>query len=162
MLDKAIIRKVPKVELHEHLDGGLRPETIIELAKERNVSIPSQDPSELREWFKRGCVQKSLSLYLETFSVTLSVMQDKEALYRIAKEEILDLAKEHVVYAEIRFAPELHTKQGMNLEEVVTAVLKGLEAGRKETGTEFGLILCAMRNEDPALSLEVAELAVAF
>ena len=162
MLDKAIIRKVPKVELHEHLDGGLRPETIIELAKERNVSIPSQDPSELREWFKRGCVQKSLSLYLETFSVTLSVMQDKEALYRIAKEEILDLAKEHVVYAEIRFAPELHTKQGMNLEEVVTAVLKGLEAGRKETGPEFGLILCAMRNEDPALSLEVAELAVAF
>ena len=86
MLDKAIIRKVPKVELHEHLDGGLRPETIIELAKERNVSLPSQDPSELREWFKRGCVQKSLSLYLETFSVTLSVIQDKEALYRIAKE----------------------------------------------------------------------------
>ena len=131
MLDKEIIRRIPKVELHEHLDGGLRPETIIELAKERNITIPSTDPVELKEWFKRGCIQKSLTLYLETFSVTLSVMQDKEALYRIAKEEILDLAKEHVVYAEIRFAPELHTKKGLNLEEVVTAVLKGLEAGRK-------------------------------
>ena len=162
MLDKEIIRRIPKVELHEHLDGGLRPETIIELAKERNITIPSTDPVELKEWFKRGCIQKSLTLYLETFSVTLSVMQDKEALYRIAKEEILDLAKEHVVYAEIRFAPELHTKKGLNLEEVVTAVLKGLEAGRKETGTEFGLILSAMRNEDPSISLEVAELAVAF
>ncbi len=117
---------------------------------------------ELKEWFKRGCVQKSLTLYLETFGVTLSVMQDKDALFRVAKEEVLDLARENVVYAEIRFAPELHTKKGMNLEDVVTAVLKGLEAGRKETGMEFGLILCAMRNEDPALSLEVAELAVAF
>lgn len=162
MLDKEIIRKVPKVELHEHLDGGLRPQTIIELAKERNISLPSYDPEELRDWFVRGSEQKSLTLYLETFAVTTSVMQDKDALFRVAKESILDLARENVVYAEIRFAPELHTKEGMNLEDVVTAVLKGLEAGRKETGTEFGLILCAMRNQSPALSLEVAELAVAF
>ena len=162
MLDRDIIRKIPKVELHDHLDGGLRPETIIALSKERGIDIPYTDPEELRAWFKRGCVQKSLPLYLETFAVTTSVMQDREALYRVAKESILDLAKENVVYAEIRFAPELHTRMGMNLEDVVTAVLRGLEAGRKETGTEFGLILCAMRNQDPALSVEVAELAVAF
>lgn len=162
MLDLDIIRKVPKVELHEHLDGGLRPSTIIELAQERDIALPSYNSDELKTWFVRGCKQKSLSLYLETFSVTTAVMQDKEALFRVAKEEVLDLSKENVVYAEIRFAPELHTKKGLNLEEVVTTVLRGLEAGKKETGMEFGLILCAMRNENPALSLEIAELSVAF
>ena len=162
MLTDEIIRKVPKVELHEHLDGGLRPETIIELAKERNIEIPSMDPKELADWFHRGCNEKSLSLYLDTFNVTTAVMQDKESLFRVAKEEVEDLAKENVVYAEIRFAPELHTKGGLNLEEVVSTVLKGLQAGRKETGMEFGLILCAMRHERPELSLEIAELAVAF
>ena len=162
MLTDEIIRKVPKVELHEHLDGGLRPETIIELAKERNIEIPSMDPKELADWFHRGCNEKSLSLYLDTFKVTTAVMQDKESLFRVAKEEVEDLAKENVVYAEIRFAPELHTKGGLNLEEVVSTVLKGLQAGRKETGMEFGLILCAMRHERPELSLEIAELAVAF
>jgi len=162
MLTDEIIRKVPKVELHEHLDGGLRPETIIELAKERNIEIPSMNPKELADWFHRGCNEKSLSLYLDTFKVTTAVMQDKESLFRVAKEEVEDLAKENVVYAEIRFAPELHTKGGLNLEEVVSTVLKGLQAGRKETGMEFGLILCAMRHERPELSLEIAELAVAF
>lgn len=162
MLDLDIIRKVPKVELHEHLDGGLRPETIIELAQERSISLPTYDKDELKKWFIRGCQQKSLSLYLETFSITTAVMQDKEALFRVAKEEILDLAKENVIYAEIRFAPMLHTEKGLNVEEVVSAILKGLEAGKKETGVEYGLILCAMRNQSPSLSLEVAELAVAF
>ncbi len=162
MLTDEIIRKIPKVELHEHLDGGLRPETIIELAGERNIEIPSKDPKELASWFHRGCNEKSLSLYLDTFKVTTAVMQDKESLFRVAKEEVEDLAKENVVYAEIRFAPELHTKGGLNLEEVVSTVLKGLQAGRKETGMEFGLILCAMRHERPELSLEIAELAVAF
>ena len=162
MLATEIIRKVPKVELHEHLDGGLRPETIIELAKERNIALPETDPEKLADWFHRGCKQKSLSLYLETFAITTSVMQDKESLFRVAKEEIEDLAKENVVYAEIRFAPELHTKNGLNLEEVVSTVLKGLQAGRKECDVEFGLILCAMRHERPELSLEIAELAVAF
>ena len=162
MLTHEIIKKVPKVELHEHLDGGLRPETIIELARERNIALPSTDPDTLKKWFTKGCQQKSLKLYLETFDVTLSVMQDKEALVRIAKEEIEDLAKDNIVYAEIRFCPELHTKQGMNLEEVVHAVLEGCDEGRRKTGVEYGLILCAMRHENPKLSLEIAELAVAF
>lgn len=162
MLKTEIIKKLPKVELHEHLDGGLRPETIIELAKKKNIELPSYDPEELREWFIRGCKQKSLALYLETFAITTAVMQDKDSLYRIAKEEIEDLAKDNVVYAEIRFCPELHTREGLNLEEVVSAVIKGLEAGRRATGVEFGVIISAMRHLDPSHSLEMAELAVAF
>lgn len=157
-----MIKRVPKVELHDHLDGGLRPSTIIELAHEYDISLPSYDEQELRKWFIRGCKQKSLSLYLETFAITTAVMQTKSALTRIAREAIEDLAKENVVYAEIRFAPDLHTREGLNLEEVVTAVLKGLDEGRKETGVQYGLILCAMRHEKPEAVLEIAELSVAF
>ncbi len=162
MLSKEIIHSIPKAELHEHLDGGLRPSTIIALAEERGIQIPSHDSTELAAWFHRGCRQKSLPLYLETFAVTTSVMQDKESLFRVAKEEIEDLARENVVYAEIRFAPSLHTRGGLSTEEVVSTVLAGLQAGRREFGVEFGLILCAMRHESPRLSLKIAELAVAF
>lgn len=162
MVTNDMIKRIPKVELHDHLDGGLRPATIIELAKEEKIDLPSTDENELKAWFVRGCKQKSLSLYLETFAVTTAVMQTKEALQRVAREALEDLAKDNVVYAEIRFAPDLHTRNGLNLEEVVTAVLKGLDEGRKETGVQYGLILCAMRHEDPESTLDIAELAVAF
>ena len=162
MITKEMIKRVPKVELHDHLDGGLRIETIIELSRKEGLPLPSFDPVELKEWFVRGCRQKSLSLYLETFQYTVQVMQTKENLERVAFEAIEDLAKENVVYAEIRFAPDLHTKKGLNLEEVVTAVLSGLDKGKAKTGLQYGLILCAMRNEDPSRTLEIAELAVAF
>ena len=162
MVTREMIRRIPKVELHDHLDGGLRVETIIDLAARDGIKLPSTDPAELRDWFIRGCKQKSLSLYLETFAYTTAVMQTKENLERIACEAMEDLAKENVVYAELRFAPDLHTKQGLNLEEVVTAVLTGLDRGRSRTGVQYGLILCAMRNEGPASTLEIAELAVAF
>ncbi len=162
MLTREIIKKVPKVELHEHLDGGLRPETIIELAQKDGIKLPSYDPKKLKEWFVRGCKQKSLPLYLETFSITTSVMQDREALKRIAREELEDLKEDNVVYAEIRFCPNLHTKKGLHLEEVVDSVLEGLREGRQKTGVEFGLILSAMRHDSPQVSLEIAELAVAF
>lgn len=162
MITKDMIKRVPKVELHDHLDGGLRIETIIELSEKENLPLPSHDPEELKAWFVRGCMQKSLSLYLETFQYTIAVMQTKDNLERIAFEAIEDLAKENVVYAEIRFAPDLHTQKGLNLEEVVTAVLAGLDRGKAKTGLQYGLILCAMRNEDPAHTLEIAELAVAF
>ncbi len=155
-----MIRKIPKVELHDHLDGGLRPSTIVELAKEYNLELPVSDPVKLEEWFHRGADRKSLSLYLEGFAVTLSVMQWKDALRRVAREAIEDLAKDNVVYAEIRFAPVLCLKENLNLEAVVESVLQGLEEGKKETGVEYGLILCAMR--DQRVSLETAELAVAF
>ena len=162
MLTKEIIQQVPKVELHDHLDGGLRIDTILELARENNVDLPSTDPKLLREWFVRGCKQKSLALYLETFSVTTAVMQTKQALERVAFEAVEDLAAQHVCYAEIRFAPILHTMKGLTLEEAVQAVLDGLQRGKKKTGMPSGLILCAMRNQKPSVSLSIAELAVAF
>ncbi len=162
MLNEEIIRKAPKVELHEHLDGSVRPSTVIELAREKGMALPSQDPEELAAWFSRGSEEKSLSLYLKSFEITTALMQDKESLRRIAREEVEDLAKDGVVYAEIRFAPILHTKEGLTMDEVVTAVLEGMQEGRRETGMQFGLILSAMRDQSPEISLRTAELAVAY
>lgn len=157
-----MIRRIPKVELHYHLDGGLRPETIIELAAEQGIELPTTDPTELAEWFHRGADRKNLGLYLQGFDVTVSVMQTETALERIAKETIEDLAEDKVAYAEIRFAPIQHLQKGLNLEAVVRAVLKGLEEGARSTGVRFGVILCAMRHQDASVSLEIAELAVSF
>ena len=162
MVTKEIIKQIPKVELHDHLDGGLRLKTIIDLAKEYHIELPTNNPMGVASWFHRGAKQKSLPLYLETFAVTVGVMQTRDALERTAYEAIVDLAAEHVVYTEIRFAPVLHLAGRLNLEEVVSSVLRGLDKGRKKTGTSFGLILCAMRNQDPKISLDIAELAVAF
>ncbi len=160
MITLELIRRLPKVELHDHLDGGVRPQTIAELARRAGVKLPASDPRELAEWFHRGADRKSLALYLEGFRVTVGVMQTEEALERIACEALQDLAADGVVYAEIRFAPMLHRESGMSLETVVRAVLRGLEEGKRRTGVIFGLILCAMR--DQKVSLETAELAVSF
>lgn len=162
MITHDMIKRCPKVELHDHLDGGLRPQTIIDLASEEGITLPETDPVKLQKWIVRGGEEKSLALYLESFALTTQVMQSEYALERIAFEAIEDLAAENVVYAEIRFAPEIHTQKGLNLEQIVTSVLKGLERGRKKTGVQYGLILCAMRNQSPENSLEIAELAVAF
>ena len=155
-----MIKRIPKVELHDHLDGGVRPETIVELAKEYKVELPTNDPVDLAEWLCRGANRKSLRLYLEGFGIALSVMQTPEALERIAREALEDLAADNVVYAEIRFAPVLHLSDKMNLESVVRSVLRGLEEGKKKTGVEYGLLLCTMRSQ--TVSLETAELAVSF
>ena len=162
MLTKDLIRRLPKVDLHTHLDGALRLQSIIELAKEGNVPLPTYDIDELKAWFARGAEQKSLPLYLESFGVTTSVMQTKETLFKVALDMMEDLAQDGVVYSEIRFAPILHTAQGLTLEEVVMAVLEGLNEGKRRTGVLFGLILSSLRNQDASLSLEVAQLAVAF
>jgi len=157
-----MIRKAPKVELHDHLDGGVRPSTILELAADRGIELPADDPERLAEWFHRGADRKNLSFYLEGFAYTIAVMQTPDALERIARETIEDLAADNVVYAEIRFAPIQHLEEGLNLEHVVEAELKGFEEGKAETGVEYGLILCAMRDQNADVSLEIAELAVAF
>ncbi len=163
MVTREMIKKIPKVELHDHLDGGLRPETIIELAEEQGVKeLPSSDPEELAAWFHRGANRKSLALYLEGFSVTVAVMQTREALKRVAIEAMEDLAAQNIVYVEFRFAPIQHLSKGLNLEAVVEAVLSGLEEGSRRFGISYGLILCAMRHQDSTVSLEIAELAVAF
>jgi adenosine deaminase len=159
--DDAFIRSLPKVLLHDHLDGGLRPETIVELARDQQYhDLPTTDPGELAEWFHRGAKRGSLPLFLEGFVHTCGVMQTAEALERVAYEMLGDMRDDGVVYVETRFAPLLHTHKGLHSDEVLAAVLKGLDRGQRDFGVEYGVILCAMRNMQR--SLEIAELAVDF
>jgi adenosine deaminase len=160
-LDTQLLKSLPKVLLHEHLDGVLRPQTIIELAKEVNYSeLPNGNAEELAQWFFQGANQGSLPKYLEGFVHTIAVMQTEEALERAAYEQAEDLSWDGVIYFETRFAPVFHTRKGLSHQQIVSAVLKGLERGRKDFGIASGLIICAMRNMD--VSLEMAELAVDF
>src|SRR5271167_4486725 len=160
-VDKEFLRSLPKVLLHEHLDGVLRPQTVIELARDvAYAGLPTSDPQELAQWFHRGANQGSLGKYLEGFTHTIAVMQTEQALERVAYEQAEDLSKDGVVYFETRFAPVFHTQRGLTHQQVVSAVLQGLERGRKDFGISSGLIICAMRNMD--VSLEMAELAVDF
>jgi adenosine deaminase len=153
------IRRAPKVVLHDHLDGGLRPQTIVELAAEYGYTgLPTTDPDELAVWLTRGASRSDLVLYLETFEHTVAVMQQRDALVRVAAECAQDLASDGIVYAEVRFAPELHLLGGLTLDEVVEAVLEGFRQGSAGTGVTIGVLLCSMRTA--ARSLEIAELAV--
>jgi adenosine deaminase len=159
--DRALLQSLPKVLLHEHLDGVLRPQTIIDLAKTSNYDqLPSEDPRALAGWFHQGANQGSLPKYLEGFVHTIAVMQTEEALERVAYEQAEDLYRDGVVYFETRFAPLFHTRGGLTHQQVVSAVLKGLARARKDFGVASGLIICAMRNMD--VSREMAELAVDF
>jgi adenosine deaminase len=153
------IRAAPKVLLHDHLDGGLRPATIVELAEETGYrDLPTDDPAELGAWMTRGADRKDLLLYLETFAHTVGVMQTSGALERAARECAEDLAADGVVYAEVRYAPEQHLERGLGLEEVVDAVQEGFREGMLSTGIRIGTLLTAMRTA--ARSLEIADLAV--
>lgn len=160
-LDESVIRRMPKVLLHEHLDGGLRPATIIELAKEMGYDgLPTRDPGELSDWFRRGADRKSLPLYLEGFAHTIAVMQTPAALERVAFEAIEDCYHDGIVYVELRFAPIFHTARGMSLEGVMEAALAGMARARRKFKVECGLIVCGMRHRED--SLEMAELALDF
>ncbi len=162
-MTKEFIRTIPKVLLHDHLDGGVRPQTVIELAKEqRYEKLPTSDPGELDQWFQRGAQRGSLPLFLEGFEHTCGVMMTEEALERVAYETVEDMKKDGVVYFETRFAPVFHTGKGLSVSRIVKSVLKGLERGKKEFGVHYGVIICAMRHMEPSVSLEVAELAVEF
>ena len=153
------IRVVPKVLLHDHLDGGLRPATIIELAKESGYQgLPSADVTELTRWMSGVAQRGKLELYLEAFQHTVGVMQTREALIRVAAECAEDLAADGVVYSEVRFAPELHVSRGLSLDQVVEAVLEGFRRGSSGRGITVYALLTAMRTA--ARSLEIAELAV--
>jgi len=159
--ERRILKSLPKVLLHEHLDGVLRPETIIELAASAKYDqLPTRDPKQLAHWFHQGANQGSLPKYLEGFTHTIAVMQTERALERVAYEQAEDLSQDGVVYFETRFAPVFHTRKGLTHQQIVSAVLKGLERGQKDFGISSGLIICAMRNMD--VSLEMAELAVDF
>ncbi|MGD0557192.1 MAG: adenosine deaminase [Streptosporangiaceae bacterium] len=155
------IRDVPKVLLHDHLDGGPRPRTVIELADETGYrNLPSTDPEELRRQLTAGASRGHLNLYLDAFRHTVGVMQTPEALQRVARECAEDLAADGVVYAEVRFAPELHTERGLTLDEVVEAVLSGFREGSAGRGITVYALLTAMRTA--ARSAEIAELAVRY
>lgn len=160
-LGRNLLQYLPKVLLHEHLDGVLRPQTVIELAREAGYSgLPTKNPDELASWFHQGANKGSLPEYLQGFAHTIAVMQTEEALERVAYQQAEDLSGDGVVYFETRFAPIFHTRKGLTHQQVISAVLKGLERGRQDFGIESGLIICAMRNMQ--ISLEMAELAVDF
>lgn len=165
-LDAEHVRAAPKVLLHDHLDGGLRPETVIDLAGDAGYrALPTTDPGELGAWFTGAADSGSLERYLETFGHTVAVMQTADALRRVAAECALDLAQDGVVYAEVRYAPELHTETGLGLDQVVQAVLEGFRDGTERAAAQgkrvrIGCLLTAMRHA--ARSREIAELAVRY
>jgi adenosine deaminase len=165
-LDLAMIRRAPKALLHDHLDGGLRPSTVIDLADQTGYhDLPATDVDELAKWFRTAAHSGSLVRYLEPFAHTVGVMQTADALYRVAYECAEDLAADSVVYAEVRFAPELHIDRGLSLDAVVDAVLAGFAAGEKAAGGQGRTItvrclVTAMRHA--ARSREIAELAIRF
>ncbi|MFC4335285.1 adenosine deaminase [Salininema proteolyticum] len=159
----ADIQQAPKVLLHDHLDGGLRPHTIVELADAIGHELPEHEPKDLARWFAESADSGSLERYLETFAHTCAVMQTADALKRVASEAAQDLAADGVVYAEIRYAPEQHQQNGLSLDEVVEAVQAGFAEGERlaaEAGhtIRIGTLLDAMRHADR--SMEIAELAV--
>lgn len=157
------IRRAPKVLLHDHLDGGLRPGTVIELAREQGYEqLPETEPDKLGIWFREAADSGSLERYLETFAHTCAVMQTRDALVRVAAECAVDLAEDGVVYAEVRYAPEQHLEAGLTLEEVVEAVNEGFREGERQARANghrirVGALLTAMRHA--ARALEIAELA---
>jgi adenosine deaminase len=164
MLSLDTIRQAPKALLHDHLDGGLRPSTVVDLAAEFDYGgLPTTDPVELAAWFRRGADRKSLELYLETFAHTVGVMQERDAIIRVAAECAEDLAADGVVYAEVRYAPELSTERGLTLDDVVAANIEGFRLGMERaaaagTPIVMKIIVTAMRQA--ARSVEVAECAV--
>jgi adenosine deaminase len=160
-IPRDLLRLLPKAELHCHLDGSVRPQTLLDLAAERDVVLPGHSAAQLHDYM---IVRDAADLedYLARFSVTLSVMQDAEALERIARELVVDAAHDGVRYIEIRYSPILNTQEGLSLDEAVEAPLRGIATGTFETGTIGRLIICAMRHLDPGVSSELARLAVAY
>jgi adenosine deaminase len=159
-----MIRAAPKVLLHDHLDGGLRPTTIVDLAREHGYhDLPTEDAGDLAAWFRRGADRKRLELYLETFAHTTGVMQHPDAIARVAAECAEDLAEDGVVYAEVRYAPELSTRAGLTVDEAIGAVLDGVREGEARAAAAgrpivVRFLVTAMRDADR--SLEVAQAAI--
>ena len=156
------IEKLPKTDLHCHLDGSLRIETILDLAQKQKVKLPAEDPDKLFKLIYAGERCSSLGDYLKAFDITLSVMQTEESLFRTAYELAEDCARENVRYLEVRYSPMLHTQRGLKLAPIVEAVIQGLRAGERDFGVRSGVILCGIRSISAESSLRMAELCVAF
>ncbi len=162
-VDGVDISKLPKVSLHDHLDGSLRPETLLELAADAGVATPEDNPDDLGDWFIRQSNSGSLVEYLKTFDLTCAVAQTAGALERIARESVIDLARDGVIYGELRWAPEQHLTRDLTLDSAVEAVQEGIkqgiaEAARLGKGIRIGQLVTAMRHADR--SVEIAELAL--
>jgi adenosine deaminase len=156
------IKQLPKTDLHCHLDGSLRLDTVLDLARIQHVTLPTFDRGELFNLLYAGESCKSLDDYLKAFDITLSVLQTEAGLERAAYELAQDAWAENVRYLEVRYSPLLHTRSGLRPSQVVEAVVKGLRAAKREFGIRYGVILCAMRTLGPESSLRIAELCVAF
>jgi adenosine deaminase len=158
------ILKAPKALLHDHLDGGLRPATVVDLAREHGYrELPTEDAAELARWFTRGADRKSLELYLETFAHTVGVLQERDAIVRVAAECAEDLAEDGIAYAEVRYAPELSVERGLTLDEVVEATLEGFRIGETRAagaGRPIAMKMLVTAMRQAARSREIAELAV--
>jgi adenosine deaminase len=161
LLTRELLRRLPKAELHCHLDGSLRPETMLDLAREYDKPMPAADAAALREYMTVDDA-RNLEDYLERFAVTLSVMQTESAMERIAYELAEDASRDGVRYIEVRYAPVLNVREGMSLEQAVEAPLRGLARAEADHGITGRVIICAIRNMAPSVSRELAELAVAF
>ena len=162
VLPLEVIEKLPKTDLHVHLDGSLRLSTILDLAEKGRIELPARDEDGLRKAMNLGMNCGSLVEYLKAFDVTLRVLQTAESLTRAAYELAEDEARENVRYMEVRYSPMLHTRRGLKLTTVVEAVLEGLRAAQDKYGIQSNVILCGIRNVSSESSLEMAELAVAY
>lgn len=156
------LEKLPKTDLHCHLDGSLRLRSILEMAEQQKVKLPAKEEDRLFKLIYPGEECKSLEDYLKAFDITLAVMQEEEALHRSAFELAEDAAKENVRYIEVRYAPVLHTRRGLKLTNIVEAVLAGLRDAKRRYGIRYGVILCGIRSINAESSLRMAELCVAY
>src|SRR2546429_2183393 len=162
MDDAAYFHAIPKAELHLHLDGSVRPQTVLELAKENGVPLPTEDVAKLPDFLEANDNTASLVEYITFFELPIAVLQTVPALERATYELCEDLSKDNVRYAEIRYGPWLHTQQGLSLTDVIRAVLAGWSAGRKAFGVEGGIIVTALRDMPPAQNLSLAQVAGRF
>lgn len=162
-LDWKFLHSLPKTDLHVHLDGSLRIETMLELADQQKVKLPADDPESLKKHLVPTAeTVTSLKEYLKAFDITLSVLQEADALRRAAYELAEDCAKENIRFFEVRYSPILHQKNGLTLPVIVESVLEGLTQAEKDFGVKSGVIICGIRSMDPSTSLLLAELTVAF
>lgn len=153
------IRRLPKAELHVHLDGSLRPATLIELARPAGVSLPSGDPEVIRQFMAVGRAG-SLDRYLERFAITVAVLQTADAIERVAWEMVEDAARDGIRYLEVRYCPSLSLERGLTLDEVLAAQWRGLEGGGRQFGVHTAIICCTLRHLAPSISLAIAEASV--
>ena len=161
-LSLELIEKLPKTDLHCHLDGSMRITTILDLAQKQGIRLPADTPEGLLPYVTAGNGNRSLDEYLKAFDITLAVLQNEESLYRAAYELAEDCHRENVWYLEVRYSPMLHTRLGLKITSVVEAVLAGLRAAHDTLGIESNVIICGIRNISAESSLEMAELAVAY